>query len=134
MNSSMNLENWASLINVIGLYCYMHPHKYKRKKEKEKNEALKQIKLLFDDSVCLIAKDKATALRNLRKVRRLALKHRIKLPQPIKRRICKHCCTLLVPGFTLRVRTRRKHKQVVYYCMECKKFTKYGYGKKSSMS
>jgi len=106
----------------------MHPLKYKRKKEKEKREALKLMRAYFKEAQGVFDGDKDKANRLVRKIRRLAMKHRIKLPITIKRSICKHCYSFLVPGKNLRVRTRKKHRQVVYYCLECKRFMKFGYG------
>lgn len=109
----------------------MNPKKFKRKKEQEKKQALIKIKECFKQANLVFKKDKTKANNYIRKLRRLAMKHRIILPKSIKRRICKHCYKLLLPGTNLRVRTKPKHKQVIYYCLECKHFMKFGYSKKN---
>jgi len=108
----------------------MAKNKHYKKKVADKIAAKAEIKLLFNQARSLFKKDKAKANNLVRKLRRITLKHRLRLDKSIKRSICKHCHSLLVPGTNLRVRLRKKHNQVVYYCLECKKFMKFGYGKR----
>ena len=55
-------------------------------------------------------------------IQRLSRKLRFKLPRPVKHSYCKHCYVPFAPGKNCRVRTR--NKMVVYYCLDCKKYTK----------
>lgn len=66
-------------------------------------------------------------------IRNITTRLKIRLDSKEKRRICKHCYSILTPGDNCRVRLRGKNKgkNIVYYCFECKKFTKFGYGKRS---
>lgn len=44
----------------------------------------------------------------------------------IKRTICKHCHTLLIPGITARVRVRRRRERhIVVTCLECQTIKRY---------
>jgi ribonuclease P protein subunit RPR2 len=52
--------------------------------------------------------------------RKIAMAARIYLPVSIKRRICKNCNTLLVPGENCRVRIKpRREPHVVTTCLVC---------------
>lgn len=49
-----------------------------------------------------------------------------KLDPSIKRTICKHCHTLLIPGITARVRVRRRRERhIVVTCLECQTIKRY---------
>ncbi|EDO29170.1 predicted protein [Nematostella vectensis] len=44
----------------------------------------------------------------------------LKLDPSIKRTVCKHCCALMVPGVTSKVRIRaRRERHVVETCLSC---------------
>jgi ribonuclease P protein subunit RPR2 len=98
----------------------------KKDKGPLKKKALEQINQYFleagDNRSVKDANDK------VRKARRLAMKFQIKLPAVLQRKFCKHCYSFLRPGVNLRVRTQKGH--VVYYCLECKKFSRFPYNKK----
>jgi len=70
-------------------------------------------------------KDKDESTKIVKKARRIAMKNRIKLPSDIKRDFCKNCNSLLKPGENCRVRT--KNGNVVYYCKECRSYSKIRY-------
>ena len=94
----------------------------KRKLMKEK--AKKKAKLDISEFFKLAKKDKKKADLYVHKARRLAMKYRIKLNSAQKRKFCKHCYCYLTPGENCRVRTR--DKKLVYYCLNCKKYTRFG--------
>jgi len=54
-------------------------------------------------------------------IKRISMRNRVKIPRSIKRWICKNCCVVMVPGFNVRVRTRREGKtlRVVTTCLVC---------------
>ena len=90
--------------------------KAKEKAEKDISEYFKLAKGAFPDQ------EKADLY--VHKARRLAMKHRIKLSSSIKKRFCKHCYCYLAPSVNCRVRTR--DKKLVYYCLNCKKYMRFG--------
>jgi len=60
------------------------------------------------------------ASRYVRTARRIAMAARIRLPTKYKRRICKNCNTLLVPGENCRVRIKHKREpHIVVTCLAC---------------
>lgn len=95
-------------------------NKYKVMKEKLKNKAKNDILEFMNLAKDSFKSDKKKSNMYVRKARRLAMKHRIKLPVSIKRRICKNCYSYIVPGVNCRVRTREG--KLIYYCLECKRY------------
>lgn len=67
-----------------------------------------------------------------RHIRSVSTRTRTRLPSHLKRSICSNCHVILVPSVNCRIRLRggKEGKNIVYYCFSCKKFTKFGYGKK----
>lgn len=102
------------------------PKKRNKKSKAAIKEAKEEIANFFEKASEVFKENKALANDYVRKARRIAMKFQIKrLPKNCNRRYCKHCHAFLVPGENLRVRTREGH--VVYYCLDCKKFTRYRY-------
>src|SRR3989338_2809803 len=102
--------------------------KFKGTKKQQQKLALSEIGgILAKAREAFDAKPKL-AHKYAKSSRRIALKYKLKLPLNLKRRICKNCHAFLVPGKNLRVRTTRGH--VTYYCLECRKFMRFGYKKK----
>ncbi|MCK4522370.1 MAG: ribonuclease P [Nanoarchaeota archaeon] len=99
-------------------------NKFKIKKQKERKKAIIKINELFSLAEQSFKKDKDKANMHVRKARRIAMKHNIKLGSVLKKRFCKHCYSYIVPGVNCRVRTR--NKMVVYYCFECKRHMRFG--------
>ena len=53
---------------------------------------------------------------------RIAAKANVKIPKPIKRRICRKCKVILIPGLTMRVRIQSegsRGSRVVVTCLKC---------------
>lgn len=94
-----------------------------RKKLKAKIEAKALIPELLEKSKKAYKKgDKGLSKTYSKKVRYLSMKYKIRLPKVIKRQLCKHCHSLLVPSSNCRVRT--KEGKIIIYCLECKRFTR----------
>ncbi len=62
---------------------------------------------------------------------RISRKYNVRLPQEYKKRICKNCHALMIPGFNARVRTSRSGV-VLWICEECGHVRKFGYVKEKS--
>jgi len=99
--------------------------KFKGTKTQQRKLALNEITLILNKAKEVFDRKPDLAHKYAKKARRIALKYKIKLPLGLKRKICKNCYGFLVPGKNLRVRTRKGH--VVYYCLNCKKFMRFGY-------
>ena len=99
-------------------------NKFKVKKENLKKQAKIDISDYMKLAKGVFKKDKKKANMYVHKARRLAMKHNIRMSSALKRRFCKHCYSYLVPGENCRVRTREG--KLVYYCLECKKYMRFG--------
>ena len=97
----------------------------KKNKFLNKEKAVKSIVEFIDNASKIFKNDKAVANKIVKKARRVAMKNRVKLPSDVKRRICKHCKSLLVQGDNCRVRLNAGN--LIYYCKECKRYTKFRY-------
>lgn len=89
-------------------------------KKKQQEIALERISQLFSQAEKKFPKDKILANRYVTLARKIAMKVKVKIPVPLKRRFCKHCYKYLQAGVNARVRTR--NGKVVISCLECKKF------------
>lgn len=93
------------------------------KKHADRAAAHEQIRALF--AAAAAASSPAAANRFVQKARRLAMRHRIRLPAPLQRRFCKHCHVYLRPGVNCRIRLAKQ--RVIYLCLGCKKFMRFPY-------
>lgn len=91
----------------------------------DKKIAKERILRLFEQA----EKKEEMANRYAKLAREIAMKYKVRIPTKLKRRICKHCYKYLKPGKNARIRTRQG--KVVVYCLECKKYMRYPYGKKA---
>ena len=98
-------------------------NKFKINKEKLKKQAKTDIDEFMKLAKQSFKESKAKANMYVRKARRMAMKHNIRLSKLIKRKFCKHCYSYLVPGENCRIRTR--DKKLIYYCMDCKKHMRF---------
>ena len=89
-------------------------------KKLSKKEALDKVIHLFDDAETVAGADLSLANRFIAKARRIAMKLRLRMPIPLKRKFCKKCGTYFIPGKNYRV--RMNDKKVVYSCLTCKTF------------
>ena len=98
-------------------------NKFKIIKENAKKKAEKDIIEYFKLAKEVFPDQKKSNLY-VHKARRLAMKYRLRLSSSLQKRFCKHCYCYLVPSVNCRVRTR--DKKLVYYCLECKKYMRFG--------
>jgi ribonuclease P protein subunit RPR2 len=94
-----------------------------RRKESDKKEALKKIKVLFDEARLQFLRNPSLSNRYVTLARKIAMKFRVKIPRELKRKFCKHCYHYLVPGKNCRVRIYKS--KVIYSCFNCKKFMRF---------
>lgn len=76
-------------------------------------------------------RDGSLAQKYFETIRRLSRKFRMPISRTMKRQYCKHCHSLLTPGFNSRVRLRNGKR--VLYCTNCKNFTRTLYAKKQKL-
>jgi len=106
----------------------MPTRKHKPKPLKQRKIALEHIEHLFKEADKAFNKDPKLSDRYVRLARKIAMKYKVKIRSPLKKRFCKHCYKYLKPGVNARVRLGEK--QVVYYCYSCKKFMRFPYKNK----
>ena len=98
---------------------------YKDKSEKFGRIAGERIGILFSEARKIYSYDPKLSDRYVFLARKIAMKVRMRLPAGLKRKFCKHCHSFFMPGMNVRVRTHEG--KVVYYCLNCKKFTRFPY-------
>lgn len=103
--------------------------KYKSKPGKQKKIASERIIILFDQAKKAFKKDLKLSNRYVLLARKIAMKYKVRIPSALKKQFCKHCHSYLVPSVNVRVRT--KEGKVVYYCLNCKKYMRFPYKKKT---
>lgn len=94
-----------------------------RKPAEQQRLAREDIVRLFQEAEQ--CKDLRLCNRYAQLATKIALKHKVKIPLPYKRRFCKHCLNYLRPGENCRIRTREG--RIVYYCLTCKKYMRVPY-------
>ncbi len=102
--------------------------RYKKKKQEQKKIAQERIDTLFQQAKKAFSKDPALADRYVALARKIAQKHRVRIPSQYKRRFCRHCYSYLVTG--MNARTRIRDKFIVTFCEKCKRYSKFGIAKK----
>ncbi len=90
----------------------------KLSKHQLKSTALKEIFKLFELAEQQLSKNPDLSKKHVKKARKLAMHHKVKIPKQFKRRFCKKCHAFLVPSKNCRVRT--KDGKVIISCLECK--------------
>ena len=91
-------------------------------KNKQKEIAKERINILFEQADKVFKENKSLANRYVTLARKIAMKVKVRIPQELKRKFCKHCYKFLKPGINAKVRTR--DGKVIISCLECKKFTR----------
>ena len=87
-------------------------------KESIENLARERIKQLFSEA----EKNPKLADRYVGLARKIAMKARMPIPRGYKRKFCKYCNSYFI---SKKVRIRTKNSKVVYYCLICRKYTRY---------
>jgi len=100
--------------------------KKRTKQSDAKRLARARIKLLWEQASEIANTDPKDARRRMQVAFRVAQKARIKVPQDIKRKICRQCGMVLVSGESYRVRMRNnRSKHLTVTCVACGNITRY---------
>ncbi|MEA1894667.1 MAG: ribonuclease P protein component 4 [Euryarchaeota archaeon] len=97
----------------------------KHRKRWIRNIAAQQIERLFELAESISEARPLLCDRYVHIARRIGMRHRVRIPAHLKRRMCKHCGKYLVPGRTCRVRLNGTC--VVVTCLSCGKQTRRPY-------
>jgi len=101
------------------------------KTKEQQRIARERIEHLFKEAEKIFKKDQKLANEYVKKARKIGMRYEVPIPRQLKRKFCKYCYSYFVPGKSVRVRT---HKQkVVYYCLNCKRYTRYPYIKEKKL-
>lgn len=96
----------------------------KRIPKKIKQEiALDRVKVLFKEARETFKTNSKLSQRYVDIARKTAMKVNLRMPRELKRKICKHCYSYLVPPKTCRVRIHKN--KVIYYCLNCKNYIRF---------
>jgi len=91
-----------------------------------KRIALERIRTLFRLADEALREKPQHAQRYVNLAKQIAMRTRVKMPRELRRRVCKHCNTLLRPGVNARVRLRqRREPHVVVTCLSCGRVLRY---------
>ena len=99
---------------------------------KKQDLVLERIEKLFELAKKNIKKYPERSNRYAEMIRKLAMRHNVRLPKDIRRGICKKCHKFLVPGENSRIRTNKRQQSVIVTCLECKNVMRYPYRKEKS--
>ncbi|MCW4027322.1 MAG: ribonuclease P [Candidatus Bathyarchaeota archaeon] len=99
----------------------------KRSRQSEaKRLARARIKLLWEQASEIAKTDPEGARQRMQVALKVAQKVRIKVPQEIKRKICRRCGMVLVPGESCRARMRNNRStHLTVTCIACGNITRY---------
>ena len=98
-----------------------------RRVKKDTPATLTLVRKLFSEADKAFKSDSKLADRYVRKARRAAAKARLSIPSTLSKKFCRYCGAYWMPAKTVRVRLQKQ--KVVYYCLSCKKYTRYPYGR-----
>jgi len=92
-----------------------------RKKQKDwsKDMAYQRMILLFELAAHEFKEHPERSDRYVGLARRIGMRYRVRMPEQLKRRMCKHCHTYLVQGAT--ARTRLQGSYITTTCTACGK-------------
>ncbi|MBN1386609.1 ribonuclease P [Candidatus Woesearchaeota archaeon] len=93
--------------------------------EKLKKIASERINALFREAAKIFSYDPKLSDRYVGLARRISMRYKVKIPSVHKRKFCKHCYGFMMPGANCRVRTKKG--KLIYYCLRCKKFSRFVY-------
>lgn len=99
------------------------------KQSEAKRLARTRIEILWEQALEIAKTDRDGARRRMQVAARIAQRARIKVPKDIKRKICRQCGILLIPGENCRVRMRNNRaKHLTVTCIACGQITRYYVG------
>jgi len=99
----------------------------RRNKGAERELALERVRRLFVLAQQATPEDPKLAERYVRLSRRIAMRYQVSLPRDIRRRVCRGCDGLLLPGRSARVRMTNGRVSVT--CLRCGAVKRYPYSK-----
>ncbi|MFW9966422.1 MAG: ribonuclease P protein component 4 [Candidatus Thorarchaeota archaeon] len=100
--------------------------KKRNRQSDDKRLAMARIRLLWKQALEIVKTDSDGARTCMQVASRIAQRVRIKVPREIKRKMCRRCGTVLIPGESCRVRMRNnRSKHLTVTCIACGNITRY---------
>jgi ribonuclease P protein subunit RPR2 len=94
-----------------------------------KRLARARIEILWEQASEIARTDREGARRRMQIAARVAQRARIKVPRDVKRRVCRQCGIVLIPGESCLVRMRNNRaKHLTVTCTACGNITRYYIG------
>ncbi len=112
----------------VNKHCCNHKLSSMARKNRKKlirDIAQQQIQRLFELADVISETRPELSDRYIHLAKQIGMRHRVRIPSHLKRRMCKHCGKYLVPGRTCRVRLN--YARVVITCYACGKQIRYPY-------
>lgn len=98
-----------------------------RKHLQQQKIARERISILFSLAEKEFKKHPERSKRYIQLARKIGLRYNVRLSKELKRKFCKKCNSLLIPGLTSLVRTDSKTKTINVRCLSCNKIYRYPY-------
>lgn len=89
----------------------------RRNKKEERKIAAERIERLFESASSVYEKDPSISSRYVILARKIAMKHRVKMPRQYRLSYCRKCLSFLSPGKNTRIRIN--NGKVTVTCMKC---------------
>jgi ribonuclease P protein subunit RPR2 len=99
----------------------------RKKPEKQVRTARERISILFSRAGEEFSRNPELSHKWVRMARKIATRYNVRLPRELRRRFCKKCLRLLVPGENCRVRTSPRQHAVLVTCLECGNVMRFPY-------
>ncbi len=88
--------------------------------------ARERIAILFDLAEKEFRKHPERAQRYIELARKIGMRYNVRLTKEQKRKFCKNCNSLLIPGLTSTIRIDRKRGLIIIKCLKCNKIYRKG--------
>jgi ribonuclease P protein subunit RPR2 len=98
----------------------------------QKELVLERIRILFEQAEKSFRGHSERSKRYVEMALKLSTRYNVRLSPDIKRRFCKSCKSLLVPGVNSRVRTSPSQGAVIITCKECGHVARHPYRREKS--
>jgi ribonuclease P protein subunit RPR2 len=99
-------------------------------KENLKKIAEERIQILFKQAYeALNSGETERSKRYIRLAKSIGMKSQTPIPRALKRRFCKKCFSLFIPGKTVRTRIKKGSNYITYSCLVCGNIQRYPFSK-----
>lgn len=95
--------------------------------------AKERIEILFNLAEKEFGAHPERSKRYINLARKIGLRYNIRLSKDLKRKFCKNCNSLLIPGMTSQTRLKSKRKIMTVKCLKCNKVYRYPYSKRKNI-